>query len=130
MIAGWKSVLGSLAMIAVLAQVCRAQISPAAGVDANSPAGPPSPVSANEIWSVDPITGALSVHIPFPTTPAGGRGPSVPFGLLYNSSSTFVFEAIGMTFGGGASVLSHIIIYNEPRLFYARLCSPRRLRSL
>ena len=74
MIAGWKSVLGSLAMIAVLAQVCRAQISPAAGVDANSPAGPPSPVSANEIWSVDPITGALSVHIPFPTTPAVGRG--------------------------------------------------------
>ena len=100
MIAGWKNVLGSLAMIAVLAQVCRAQISPSAGVDANSPAGPPAPVSEKDIWSVDPITGALSVHIPFPTTPAGGRGPSVPFGLLYNSSSTFVFEAIGMTFSG------------------------------
>ena len=32
--------------------------------------------------------------------------------------------------GRNPSVLSHIIIYNEPRLFYARLCSPRRLRSL
>jgi hypothetical protein len=57
MIVGWKNVLGSLAMIAVLTQVCRAQISPAAGADANSPAGPPAPVSANDIWSVDPVPG-------------------------------------------------------------------------
>jgi hypothetical protein len=77
MIPGWKQVLGSLAIIAVLAPVCRAQISPAAGVDANSPAGPPSPMSEKDIWKVDPLTGALSVNIPFPTTPVGGRVPQV-----------------------------------------------------
>ena len=93
MIPAWKLVLGPLAAIAVLVPACPAQISPAAGADANSPGGPPQPMSEKDIWNVDPITGALTVHIPFPTTPAGGRGPSIPFGLLYNSSSTFVFEA-------------------------------------
>ena len=39
---GWKNLLVSLAMIAMLAPVCRAQISPAAGADANSPGGPGS----------------------------------------------------------------------------------------
>jgi len=92
---GWKNLLVSLAMIAMLAPACRAQISPAAGADANSPGGPPSPISEKDIWKVDPISGALSVNIPFPTMPVGGRGPRIPFGLLYNSSSTFVFEGNG-----------------------------------
>ena len=39
---GWKNVLVSLAMIAMLAPACRAQITPTAGADANSPGGPGS----------------------------------------------------------------------------------------
>ena len=60
--------------------------------DENHPSGAPDPSKVDDIWHVDNITGALRVTVPFPTVPAGGRGPHIPFALLYNSSSTVTFQ--------------------------------------
>jgi hypothetical protein len=65
-----------------------AQAAPGYFADANHPAGAPDPEKLDAIWSVDPISDQVSIRIPFTTTPQGGRGPKLPFALLYNSAST------------------------------------------
>lgn len=61
---------------------------PGATADATNPSGAPYPFKPDSVWHVDPITGALNISIPFPTTPQGGRGPKIPYSLHYNSSAT------------------------------------------
>jgi RHS repeat-associated protein len=69
-----------------------AQTAPGVFADAVHPAGAPDPEKLDQIWQVDPITGSVSITIPFTTTPAGGRGPKIPFSLHYNSSSTVTLQ--------------------------------------
>jgi len=71
------------------------QSPPGVFADSNHPAGPPDPQSLDAIWQVDPITDQVSIKIPFTTTPQGGRGPKLPFALLYNSASTVTLQAAG-----------------------------------
>jgi YD repeat-containing protein len=53
------------------------------------------------IWHVDNLTGTLTVKIPFPTTPQGGRGPKVPFWMVYNSASTVTLQSSGSDYVPG-----------------------------
>jgi YD repeat-containing protein len=82
-------------MIAFCAQQSSAQAAPGVYADATHPAGPPDPTKLDSIWQVDPLTGSLSVTIPFTTTPTGGRGPKIPFTLHYNSASTVTLQGTG-----------------------------------
>ncbi|MGA2085123.1 MAG: RHS repeat-associated core domain-containing protein [Terracidiphilus sp.] len=82
-------------MIAFCAPQSNAQAAPGVYADATHPAGPPDPTKLDSIWQVDPLTGSLSVTIPFTTTPAGGRGPKIPFTLHYNSASTITLQSQG-----------------------------------
>jgi YD repeat-containing protein len=68
------------------------QAAPGVYADANLPSGAPDPMKLDLIWQVDNLTGALSVKIPFPTEPMGGRGPRIPFTLLYNSAATVTLQ--------------------------------------
>jgi len=77
-----------------------AQLPAGANADALQPSGAPDPMKEDQIWQVDPLTGALNVKIPFSTTPQGGRGPKIPFSLSYNSSSVVTLEATGTVAGG------------------------------
>jgi hypothetical protein len=81
------ALLFAVALLGAQTNQAAAQFSPGVFADANHPSGPPDPEKEDQIWQVDPLTGALSVTIPFTTTPAGGRGPKIPFALKYNSSS-------------------------------------------
>ena len=74
-----------------------AQAAPGVYADAIHPAGPPDPTKLDSIWQVDPLTGSVSITIPFTTTPAGGRGPKIPFTLHYNSASTVTLQANGVS---------------------------------
>ncbi|GGA80321.1 hypothetical protein GCM10011507_34460 [Edaphobacter acidisoli] len=65
-----------------------AQAPPGVYADAHNPSGTPDPDKLDVIWSVNNITGALSVKVPFPSGPTSARGPRIPFALLYNSSAT------------------------------------------
>lgn len=69
-----------------------AQSAPGVYADAVHPAGAPDPEKLDQIWQVDPITGSVNITIPFTTTPAGGRGPTIPFTLHYNSASTVTLQ--------------------------------------
>jgi YD repeat-containing protein len=90
-----RGLLGGIGVV-LLALGCSRQSAAqaAAGVyaDVNNPSGAPDPEKLNQIWQVDPITGSVSITIPFTTTPAGGRGPKIPFTLHYNSSSTVTLQ--------------------------------------
>jgi hypothetical protein len=66
------------------------------------PSGAPDPTKIDQIWQVDPLTGSLSIKIPFNTTPTGGRGPKIPFALSYNSSSTVTLQAAGTSVQGSS----------------------------
>ena len=86
-----------------------AQTAPGAFADANHPAGAPDPEKLDAIWSVDPVNEQVSITIPFPTTPQGGRGPKLPFVLLYNSGSTLTLQStasVGLGNGAQTSVFS------------------------
>lgn len=72
-----------------------AQAAPGVFPDANHPAGAPDPEKEVQIWQVDPLSGQVSISIPFSTTPQGGRGQKIPFKLLYNSGSTVTLQAGG-----------------------------------
>jgi hypothetical protein len=93
--------LGFILILTFCARQGRAQFDPGAQADAANPSGAPDPEKADQIWRVDPLTGALSVTIPFPTTPAGGRGPKIPFSLSYNSASTVTLQTSGTYVSGG-----------------------------
>lgn len=75
-------------------------MAPGVFADDNHPSGSPDPEKVPQIWQVDPITGALNVHIPITTTPSGGRGPKIPFSLLYNSNSTLTLQTSGVSVQG------------------------------
>jgi RHS repeat-associated protein len=77
------------------ARQSQGQFAPGSEADAMHPSGAPDPMKVDQIWQVDPITGALNLKIPFGTTPQGGRGPKIPFALSYNSSSTVTLQANG-----------------------------------
>jgi YD repeat-containing protein len=79
--------------IALLAAVrLGAQIAPGGNADAIHPAGAPDPQKLDAVWHVDPISDQVTINIPFTTTPEGGRGPKLPFALLYNSGSTVTLQ--------------------------------------
>jgi YD repeat-containing protein len=80
---------------AACAHLASAQAPPGVFADATHPAGPPDPTKLDSIWQVDPLTGSVSITIPFTTTPAGGRGPKIPFTLHYNSASTMTLQSSG-----------------------------------
>ena len=73
-----------------------AQGAPGTFADTNHPAGAPDPEKAAKVWQVDPISGQVSIRIPFETTPQGVRGPKIPFALIYNSGSTVTLQANGV----------------------------------
>jgi len=79
-----------------------AQAPSGALADADHPSGAPGAPDIASVWHVDPISGSLSVNIPFATTPSGGRGPKIPFGLKYNSSATVTLQTLGMYTEGGS----------------------------
>lgn len=61
--------------------------------DPTNPSGPPGPTKDVQIWKVDPISGSLSINIPLLNLAPGGRGPRIPYSLLYNSASTTVLSS-------------------------------------
>lgn len=79
---------------------CRAncQVPPGVLADAHNPAGPPDPLSPSSIWHVDPLTGALTVHIPLATTAHADRGFVPQLGVSYNSSSTAFLQSLGIKY--------------------------------
>jgi YD repeat-containing protein len=88
-------------------------MAPGVFADDNHPSGAPDPEKIPQVWQVDPITGALSVNIPFATTPQGGRGPKIPFVLSYNSSSTLTLQTLGVSVqGSGLTVVCADITIN------------------
>lgn len=62
---------------------------PGTYADGHNPAGPPDPGKEAQIWKVDPITGSVSITIPFLNVRPSSRGPFFPYSLQYNSSSTY-----------------------------------------
>jgi hypothetical protein len=97
------TILSAGCVIAVLgsyANQASAQLAPGTFADGAHPSGPPDPTKLDAIWQVDPLTGALTVKIPFPTTPTGGRGPTIPFALSYNSASTVTLQTLGTYVSG------------------------------
>jgi YD repeat-containing protein len=102
---------------ALFLQLCLPLFGQAPGVfvDGNHPSGPPDPNKLDLVWNVDSLTGTLTVKIPFPTTPQGGRGPKVPFFLLYNSASTVTLQtttayyipSIAPTPDGGSTIQTY-----------------------
>jgi RHS repeat-associated protein len=90
------------------------QFAPGSQADAMNPSGAPDPMKADQIWQVDPITGALSVKIPFGTTPQGGRGPKIPFALSYNSSSTVSLQSAGTNVMGSSLGMQCYLFVSAP----------------
>jgi RHS repeat-associated protein len=84
------------------------QATPGSFADANHPAGPPDPEKDSQIWQVDPISDQVSITVPFTTEPQGGRGPKIPFSLLYNSGSTVTLQALG-SYSGGAGAQDNVL---------------------
>lgn len=105
-----RAFFGAVCVIMLILGCARqltAQAGPGTFADANLPSGAPDPQKEDSIWQVDPLTGALNVKIPFTTTPVGGRGPRIPFSLLYNSSSTVTLQTgLMYTIGGGEPSVS------------------------
>jgi YD repeat-containing protein len=62
---------------------------PGVYADSHNPAGPPDPFKESQIWKVDPISGSVSIDIPFLSMRPSSRGPLYPYSLQYNSSATF-----------------------------------------
>ena len=62
--------------------------SPGYYVNQNNPLGPHDPDNPNAIWSLDKSSGGVRIHYKLGSTPAGGRGPTIPYILQYNSGST------------------------------------------
>ena len=111
-------------LIAGWAEHALAQATPGTFADANHPAGASDPEKLDAIWSVDPINDQVSIRIPFATTPQGGRGPRVPFALLYNSASTVTLQSVGdFAVGSGAQVENFVWSAN-PIGFSGSLTAP------
>jgi RHS repeat-associated protein len=87
--------IGVVLAILVCVRQAAAQATPGVFADDNHPAGAPDPEKLDQIWQVDPLTGSVSITIPFTTTPSGGRGPKIPFSLHYNSASTVTLQPLG-----------------------------------
>jgi YD repeat-containing protein len=115
-IKGVPVVISILLTILVIVPRSSAQSAPGVFADANNPAGAPDPEKMDDIWNVDPISGQVSITIPFATTPVGGRGPRIPFKLLYNSGSTITLQESGnystglqdLGYSGGSSLVTRL----------------------
>jgi hypothetical protein len=82
-----------LAIISCTANTVVAQQNmPGTFADGHNPGGPPDPTKETKIWKVDPITGSVSITIPFLNVRASGRGPFYPYSLQYNSAATFALS--------------------------------------
>jgi YD repeat-containing protein len=69
---------------------CVAQMSTSGTfADTHNAAGPPDPGKETQIWKVDPITGSVSITIPFLHVQPSVRAPFYQYSLQYNSSATF-----------------------------------------
>lgn len=88
--------IGVVVLVLGCARQATAQAAPGTYADPYNPSGAPDPTKLDQIWQVDPITGLLSVTIPFTTTPQGGRGPKIPFSLHYNSASTVTLQSYSL----------------------------------
>ena len=88
-----------VSLISGVVERASAQAAPGFFADANHPAGSPDPEKLDGVWSIDPISDQVSMNIPFFTTPQGGRGPKLPFALLYNSASTVTLQGNGTFYG-------------------------------
>ena len=91
----WASPILLIPIMAGVSAPALAQFPPGVFADGNHPAGPPDPQRLDQIWQVDPMSGALYLTIPFATVPTGGRGPKIPFALKYNSQSTVTLQSSG-----------------------------------
>ena len=87
------------------AHLVDAQGASGALADAHNPSGQPSPQSNNNVWHVEPLSGALTVHIPFSAHTVASRGFTPSFGLTYNSSSSYQLRSGGISYvyNGGSS---------------------------
>lgn len=84
----WRVLI--LMLLASTARTVAAQNNyPGTFADPHSPTGSPDPLKETQIWKVDPITGAVSISIPFLNVRASGRGLFYPYLLQYNSGATF-----------------------------------------
>ncbi len=101
-----------------------AQAAPGIFSDANHPSGVPDPQKFDQVWSVDPINGEVSIKIPFPSTPEGGRCPKVPFALLYNSGSTVTLQANGAVGLGNGAQTTVFKWSAHPLAFIGSLTAP------
>lgn len=80
----------SLAIMTCCAGTVAAQLNaPGTFADSHHPAGPPDPGKGTQIWRVDPITGSVSITIPFLHVQPSARSPFHQYSLQYNSSATF-----------------------------------------
>jgi YD repeat-containing protein len=114
----------TMTLIAAGEECVLGQAAPGVFADANHPSGPPDPQKLDSIWSVDPINDQVSIKIPFPSTPQGGRGPNVPFALLYNSGSTVTLQAEG-TFGLGNGAQTTLFAWSaHPLAWIGSLTAP------
>ena len=110
-----KTILGTGCAIAALCSQptwINAQIAPGGNADAIHPAGPPDPQKLDAVWQVDPISDQVTINIPFTTTPQGGRGPKLPFALLYNSASTVTLQAFGTYVISNPDYAGQVTIYD------------------
>jgi len=93
---GFLSICLGFALSLTLLSLADSQTTAGTYADANNPAGPPGPMQEAQIWKLDPITGAVTIKIPISTTPAPGLGPTVPYILEYNSSSTVILSSVAI----------------------------------
>ena len=100
------------------------QAAPGVFADANHPAGAPDPQKLDDVWSVDPINDQVSIKIPFTTTTQGGRGPKIPFSLIYNSASTLTLQASGSVVVGYGSLASAFAWSAHPLAAMGSLSAP------
>ena len=103
----WFGALLCLGLLFLNPPHALAQLAPGQLADANQPSGAPDPEKIDDVWSVDPINDQVAINIPITTTPQGGRGPKIPFALMYNSGSTVTLQANGtVPLGGGSTATS------------------------
>ena len=105
--------VGVVLLVLGLVQHAAAQAAPGTFADANAPGGAPDPEKLDQIWQVDPINGQVSITVPFTTTPQGGRGPKIPFKLMYSSGSAVTLQGTDYSIqldsgAGGAFIWSPV----------------------
>lgn len=80
--------------------------------DSRNPLSSSPDGGSGQVWSIDPISGALQIRIALETLPVGGRGPSIPFLFQYNSNSTIVLSEPVPTYVEAVSGLTPATVLN------------------